>query len=149
MKYRAGLVPLLVVCSLFAAGPVVQKGVIAPHQVDAGHRHVRMLAVVPLIGTGRNGDYIRPSYVPMPPNPGANPDPNGIIGFTAQISDDGKHALVELVARDRSAFKQLMADTRPDVKVFEKGKATRAVIEAEFRRWKSDFNLDQMAVRVP
>src|SRR5262249_2406796 len=105
--------------------------------------------IVPLVGTGKRGDPIRPAFVPAPPAPGAAPDQKGILGFTMQMCDDHKHALVEFVARDRSAFRQIMADTRPDVKVFEKGKARRGDIEAEVRKWKKDFDLDRMQVRVP
>lgn len=105
--------------------------------------------MAPLIGTGQIGDPVRPDYVPAPLAPGVKPNPNGIIGYTVQICDDHKHALVEFVALDRSAFKPLMADTRPDVKVFEKGKAKRADIEAEFKKWKTDFDLDHVHVNVP
>jgi hypothetical protein len=117
--------------------------------VQPGNTHVRVHAVVPLIGSGKPGDPIRPDYVPPPPAPGTRPNPNGIIGYTMQISDDRKHALVEFVARDRSAFKQMMVDTRPDVKVFEKGKVSRAVIEAEFKKWKLDFVLDPIHGSLP
>jgi hypothetical protein len=149
MTYLA-LFPLsLAVCSLFGATPAPPKHAVLTRHVEPGNTHVRVHAVVPLIGTGKRGDPIRPDYIPAPPAPGARPDPNGIIGYTMQISDDHKHALVEFVARDRSVFKLLMADTRPDVKVFEKGKVSRAVIETEFRKWKQDFDLDHAHVSVP
>jgi hypothetical protein len=148
MIYRASMSLLLVSCSLFAAAAPRKPAVIQRH-VDPGNTHVRFLAVVPLIGTGQKGDPIRPAYVPAPPAPGAKLDTNGIIGYTSQMCDDHKHALVEFVARDRSAFKELMTDTRPDVKVFEKGKSKRADIEAEFKKWKKDFDLDNVHVRVP
>jgi hypothetical protein len=149
MIYRFILL-LVPVCSLFGATTTAPKkpGVVQRH-VDPRNGHVRFLAVVPLVGTGAKGDPIRPAYVPGPLAPGAKPDPNGIIGYTSQLCDDHKHALVEFVARDRSAFKPLMADTRPDVKIFEKGKAKRADIEAEFKKWKKDFDLDHVHVSVP
>src|SRR5438874_10934832 len=110
MRYCTGLSALLAVCSLFGAAPVLPKGAIQPNHVAAENRHVRMLAVVPVIGTGSKGDPMRPSYLPAPPAFGAKVDPNGIIGFSVQISDDRKHALVEFVATNRAAFSQLMAD---------------------------------------
>ena len=148
MIYRASMSLLLVSCSLFAATSPRKNPVVQRH-VDPRNTHVRFLAIVPLIGTGTKDDPIRPAFVPAPPVPGAKPDPNGIIGYTSQMCDDHKHALVEFVARDRSAFKLLTADTRPDVKAFEKGKAKRADIEAEFKKWKKDFELDQVHVRIP
>lgn len=122
---------------------------IVQRRADPRVTHVRILAVVPLIGAGTRADPIRPAYAPLPRAAGAKPDPSGIIGFNWFMSDDKKHALVEFVSRDRSAFKQIMADTRPDVKIFERGKAKRADIEAEFQKHKQNFNLDHFMVRVP
>ena len=147
MIYRAAMSLLLVSCSLF--GATAPRHTVLKRQVDPGNTHARVHAVVPLIGTGTRSDPFRPDYVPPPLARGVKPDPHGIIGFAFQLSDDHKHALVEFVAQDRSAFKQMMADTRPDVKVFEKGKVSRAVIEAEFRKWKHDFDPDQLHARVP
>ncbi len=110
------------------------------------------MAVLPLIGTGTRSDPIRPAYVPAPRPRGSKfskPDPTGILGFSFVLSDDKKHALVEFVARDRLAFKDMLADKRPDVKVFEKGKAKRSDIEAEFNKHRKNIDLDRLMVRVP
>src|SRR5437762_13320772 len=146
MSFRTAFSLLLLTYSLSGAGPVERKGTIGPHRVEPGNMYVRFVAVVPLVGTGRPGDPKRPDFLPAPT---AKVDPNGILGFTMQLSDDRKHALVEFVARNRAAFAPLLADRRPDVKVFERGKAGRAVIEAELRKWKTGFNLDAMTVRLP
>jgi hypothetical protein len=145
---RSFLPFFLVTCSLFGADTSAQRGVVQ-HRLDAGQTNFRILAVVPLIGSGTKTDPIRPAYAPAPPAQGAKRDPNGIIGFTFQISDDKKHALVEFVARNRAAFAQLLADTRSDVKVFERGKDKKANIENELRKYKKDLNLDAMIVRLP
>ena len=110
------------------------------------------MAVVPLIGTGTHEDPIRPAYAPGPRPRGSKlskPDSTGILGFNFMMSDDKQHALVEFVARDRSAFKDLLADKRPDVKVYEKGKTKRSDIEAAFKKFKKDIDLDRFMVRVP
>jgi hypothetical protein len=148
MIYRAAVCLVLATCFLFGADPAARRATIGPHHVDPGNAGARILAVVPLVGTGRNGDPIRPAYAPLQPAPGVRPDLSGILGFTLQVTDDRKHALVEFVARDRSAFKQIMADTRSDVKVFEKGKAKPADIEKEFKKYKKDFDINQMVGRV-
>jgi hypothetical protein len=136
------------VCLLSGANAPKHAVISQPH-VDADNLHPRILAVVPLVGTGKKGDPIRPQYVPLPLANGTRLDPNGIIGYTVQVCDDKKHAIVEMVARKRSAFAQIMADTSPDVKVFEKGKAKKADIQAEFAKWKKTFDLDHIKVRVP
>ena len=121
----------------------------AQQRRDTRETHYRILAVVPLVGTGTKTDPIRPAYVPAPPQGNAKLDPNGILAFTFQLTDDGKHALVEFVARNPAAFNQIKADTRADVKVFDKGKTKREDIEKEFKKYKKDFDLDRTMVRLP
>ena len=67
----------------------------------------RVLAIVPLIGAGTLDDPIRPEYAPAPSaiNPTSR---TGILGYIHVLSDDGKSALVEYVARDRSAFNAIL-----------------------------------------
>ena len=122
---------------------------LAQDRVDRRNLHERVWAVVPMIGTGTADDPLRPAYIPAPLPPGTPPSTDGIIGFAMQLTDDRKHAIVQFVARDRAAFKDLFADKSPDVRVFEKGKAKKEDIEKEFRKFKKDFDLDQMGVALP
>jgi hypothetical protein len=117
-------------------------------KVDMRNTHVRLYLVVPMTGSGTPADPRRPLYVPAPA-PGAPPAQDGIIAFAAQVSDDGMYALVELVARDRAAFKAIFEDNRADVKIFEKGKDKKDDIEKEFRKHKKNFDLDTLSVNVP
>ena len=117
-------------------------------KVDMRNTHHRLVAVVPMIGAGTAADPRRPQYAPVPVRD-AKPDANPIIAFAYQLSDDGKYAIVEFVAWDRSAFQAILADNRPDVRVFEKGKAKRADIEAEFRKYKKNIDLNTLGVMVP
>lgn len=110
--------------------------------------HVRLYLVAPIVGSGTPDDPRRPLYVPAPAA-GAPPAQDGIIAFAFQESDDGKSALVQLVARDRAAFQGIFDDNRADVKIFEKGKDKKGDIETEFRKHKKDFNLDTLSVNVP
>jgi hypothetical protein len=64
-------------------------------------------------------------------------------------SDDGKFALVEFVARDRAAFREVTAANRPDVRIFHKGRNSRAEIETEFRRYRRSFSMDQLRTILP
>ncbi len=141
--------------ALFLWAPLV-----AQHRVDPQNRYPRVLAIVPMVGSGTPDDPVRPDYAPLPP-PGTvssatstmtsavTPAPEGIIAFSYQLSDDGKFALVEFVARSRDVFKTLLADTRPGVKAFIKGQATRADIQAAFQALKAGFTLDSLATVVP
>src|SRR5215472_388171 len=80
--------------------------VCAQRRVDPRNTYNRVIAVVPLIGAGTASDPKRPKYAPWP----VSPDPNGILGFVFQPTDDGKSAIVEFVAQNRSAFSLLLAD---------------------------------------
>ena len=108
----------------------------------------RLICVVPMIGTGTPADPKRPLYAPVP---GGKPSREGIIAFSYVLSDDGKSALVEFVARDRAGLAAILRDkgNRSDVKVFEKGTGNRAAIVAEFRNHKKDFDFDHFGVNVP
>ncbi|MGH9722930.1 MAG: hypothetical protein ACRD8O_22190 [Bryobacteraceae bacterium] len=100
---------------------------------------------MPVTGSGTAADPKRPLIAPTrTPSNG-----RGILGFTMRLSDNSQFALCEFVARDRAAFQSILTAARPDVIVFEKGKATRTAIETEFRRFKANFNLDKMGVALP
>src|SRR5713226_5098147 len=79
-------------------------------RVDSRNTYSRLLCVVPMVGKGTWSDPKRPMYAPLP---GAAPSTSrsGILGFVHQLSDDGQVALVEFVAKDRSAFRAILADT--------------------------------------
>src|SRR5262249_17522756 len=138
MVYRIVVCLLSVAFGLSRAAAQAPQAKGMPNRVNPQQAHVRMIAIVPMIGSGTEDDPRRPDFV-SPPQRGSKffkPDPNGILGFNFVMSDDKQHAIVEFVARNRSAFNQLLADKRPDVKVFEKGKAKRSDIEAELKKVK-------------
>ena len=78
------------------------------HRVDPRNTYQRVLCVVPMVGAGTPADPRRPKYAPWPPAPATSR--TAIIGFSHQVSDDGKLALVEFVAQDRQAFAAIFAD---------------------------------------
>src|SRR5262245_37593218 len=86
--------------------------------IDMRNTHERLVAVVPMIGKGTLDDPRRPAYTPGPPQKGQPPTNSGIIAFSYVMADDGVHAIVEFVARDRAAFAPILADRSPDVKSF-------------------------------
>jgi hypothetical protein len=122
----------------------------AQQRVDSRHLYERTMSIVPMTGTGSFADPVRPMYTPLPAALNAaatSRSRTAILGFTYVLSDDGKHALVEFVARDRAAFQQILAD--PTVKSFVKGKDKREDVEAEFKKYKKDFNFTHFGVRMP
>ena len=115
----------------------------AQHAVGPTQGFHRLICLVHLTGSGTVADPRRPEYVP---SPGTALSRSGILAWSSQITDDGKMAIVHLVAADRTPLQGVLADARPEIRVFEVGKATRAEIEKEMRKYKADFNLDTLQV---
>jgi hypothetical protein len=123
-----------------AAAAPTAPGTIATTQqrVDPTMTYHRVMAIVPLVGSGTSIDPSRPMFAPTPQ---ATPSHTGIIAYQHQLSDDGTLSLVEFVAVDRSAFAALFASTNPLVQYFEVGKSTQAQILAAFQQKKASFSL--------
>ena len=122
---------------------VLASVVCAQRRVDPKFRYNRVIAVVPLAGKGTPADPKRPAYAPWPPSK----DPNGIIGFTYLPSDDGRFAIVEFVARNRTAFQKLFDDKT--IVLFEKGRAAKGAIEAALKQHRKDFDLNKFGMVMP
>ncbi len=118
----------------------------AQHRVDPRFLYERVIAIVPVIGSGRSAaDPKRPLFVPA--KPGAA-NPAGILAFNSILSDDGRFAIVEYVVKDRAALPPILTDSRV-IKAFQRGKGRRAELESEARKYRRDFNLDDFAVVLP
>jgi len=105
----------------------------------------RVMVIVPVVGQGTYADPKRPMYAPSPKSISPT-SRTGIIAYTYVLSDDGKFALAEFVARDRTAFNAVLAD--PTVKSFVKGVSSNANAEAEFKNFKKDFDINKFGVSV-
>jgi len=136
------------------AGFLVMTGMVFPqHRVDPKNTYHRVICVVPMVGKGTFDDPRRPLYAPLPPSqapaqarPAAAPR-DAILAYSHQVSDDGNYALVEFVAVDRAAFQAILNDKQ--ITVFEKGKASKAEIEKELRKYKKDFDYEKFGLVLP
>ncbi len=92
----------------------------AQHRVDLGSSHERIVLVVPMLGTGTWADPKRPMFAPVASQIGR--DKSGILAYYHEPSDDGKSAIVVLVAQDRSAFKTILSSAKanPSIQVFDR-----------------------------
>ena len=134
---------------LFALLATVQ----AQPPVDARNTYERILVILPIVGSGSAADPARPSIITPPQNgspavlsiapAGAQ---NAILGYAWTPSDDGKFALTEIVMRDRSAFRAILA--LPGITAFVKGVSKRADIEAAFKKYKKNFDATKFGVYV-
>jgi hypothetical protein len=98
-----------------------------------------------LTGSGKSGDPILPEYVPKASDA---PSRDGIIAWSSQLTDNGQMVIIHLVAANHAVFAAILADTRPEVKVFEIGKTPRATIESALATVKANFNLDSLRLVV-
>ena len=122
----------------------------AQNRVSPEMIYHRVWAVVPLIGKGTPDDPRRPMFVSSPAEQKAKfdkSDRSGIIGYSMQLSDDGKSALVEFVGATPSELQFIVNSKVPGVKAFERGKAKKEDIEAEFKKQKAGFTLNSLAGR--
>ena len=109
-------------------------------RVDARSRYERVLAVVPLVGTGNGADARRPLHAPE------RLSPAGIIAWSCQPADTSALAVCEFVARDRKALLPILNDSRIAGRVFDKTRSAKADIEREIRKHKRDFDLERWQV---
>lgn len=109
---------------------------------DPAARYHRLVCLVHLTGSGKPSDPRVPEYVPAAIDPGRT----GIIAWSMQLADDGQMAIVEYVAVDRKAFTAILADKRPEIRVFEIGKTPAASIEAAMGEFKKGFTLSSLQV---
>jgi hypothetical protein len=122
----------------------------AQPRVSPRNLYERLLVITRYTGDGSAENPRRPMYAPPPPAVGQEPSRSGILAWSCIESDDGEFALCEFVAVDRAAFARILADKDrvSGLKVFEKGKARRADIEAEFRKYKARFDLSRFSLEV-
>jgi hypothetical protein len=130
-----------VICSILASS--FSASLFGQHAVDPAQRYHRLICLVHWAGSGTPGDPNRPEYVPGPADARSR---DGIIAWSVLPTDDGKMAIIHVVAVDRKAFAAIFADTRPEVKVFEIGKDTQQTIEAFLQAYRKNFTLDSLRV---
>ena len=135
MRFAAIVFPVLLVLSSFSA--------LAQHAVDPAQRYHRLICLVHLTGSGKRGDEIRPEFVPKAADALAR---DGIVAWSMQPTDDGRMAIIHVVAVNPHAFDAVLTDKRPEMRVFEIGKDKPEAIEAEMRKYKKDFSLSAFQV---
>lgn len=72
----------------------------------------------------------------------------GILAWSMLPTDDKTMAIIQVVAADRAALAPFLNDKRPEIRIFEIGRDSKEKIEAELRKYKSDFDLTSFQVMV-
>jgi hypothetical protein len=134
MRFPLGRVAALAI--LVCLGGVAQN-----KRVDSRNQHERLIAIVPMIGSGTMEDPKRPMFAPVPGHVAAD-STTDIIAFHFLPGDDGNFAIVEFIARDQAAFQPVLNSTDPRVRVFQRGKVARLALLLALRKIRKDFDLD-------
>ena len=71
-----------------------------------------------------------------------------VLAYSWHVSDDGKSAIVQFVARDQAAFSEILNSKDARVQVFQKGKSKKDDMEAALKKVKKDFDPKQHDVRL-
>ena len=124
-------------------------------KVDPGQSHERLVAIVPLQGAGTMADPKRPMFAP-PGNRGpstavaklAPQSKSEILAYSWHLSDDGKSAIVEFVARNQAAFVEILNSKDARVQIFQRGKQSKDEMEAALKKEKKDFDPKSFGVRM-
>ena len=115
--------------------------------VDPLNTYQRVIAIVPIVGEGTKLSPKKPLLADLP----------GIVAWKAELSDDKRFALIELVAKDRRllevaftlpAFAQARAQT-PQLKIEHKDQGRSGAVLEEFSRMKRGFRPERFGVAVP
>ncbi|MGC4052294.1 MAG: hypothetical protein QM757_23420 [Paludibaculum sp.] len=104
----------------------------------------KVIAVVPLVGKGTPDDPRRPKFVPGP----SEKAQGDALDYQFVVSDDGKWAVaVFSTSRPSAATLKLLDEiesSREDgVVSFDTGKSKKSDLEAEIKKKKADFDLDE------
>ena len=105
-------------------------------KVDPQVTHERIIGIMPIVGTGTIKDPKHPLYS----------DLVGLTGFTAELSDDGRFALVEFVAKDS---KVLTALVNSGQRLERKDSAAKDALLEEFKRYKRNFKPERFGLAIP
>jgi hypothetical protein len=132
---------------LFLVAFVLAVPASAQYKVHPRDRYERVIAVVPLVGSGSYSDPIRPLFAPVPGQPRAA-GAEHILGFSYQLSDNGKSAIVEIVVPDTDSLRPILEDSRL-IRAFVKGKDKRKDVEVELRKLKKDLDLTKFGLALP
>jgi hypothetical protein len=127
---------------LFAVFLALAPTVCAQRRVDPRNTYHRVICVVPIIGYGTPSDPKRPHYAPWPPASGKSQ--MDIVGFSHQLSDNGKIGH----RRVRGAGLRRDCGSLHDhsLEVFEKGVHKNHDIETEMKKLMKDFSLDKFGM---
>ena len=105
-------------------------------KVDPQLTHERIIAIVPMVGLGTVKNPKHPLFS----------DLDGLTGFTAEISDDGRFALVEFVAKESKFLTTIATSGQRQER---KDSPNKDAVLEEFKRYKRNFKPERFDPAIP
>ena len=105
-------------------------------KVDPQLTHERIIAIVPMVGLGTVKNPKHPLFS----------DLDGLTGFTAEISDDGRFALVEFVATESKFLTTIATSGQRQER---KDSPNKDAVLEEFKRYKRNFKPERFGLTIP
>jgi hypothetical protein len=131
---------LIGVCALFGTA----HGETAQDRTKSATAGERIIAVVPLVGSGTPGDPQRPMFAPKPSETvaalaqGKAPQ---FVSYHYVITDDGTAAIVEFVAASRAAFRPLFdASKAGAITAYDPHVISRDALVLQLQQRKASFD---------
>jgi len=118
----------------------------AASQPGGNLKFQRVIATVPLIGSGTADDPYRPKFCPSLAElaaAAANGQPLPRLACSSEVGDDGKTAIVEFTALDGQALRAIRQSKAPGVTVYELNAISPAALETALKAVKASFSLDR------
>lgn len=118
----------------------------AAQQPGGNLKFQRVIATVPLIGSGTTDDPYRPMFcasVAELTAAAASGHPLPRLACSSEVGDDGKTAIVEFSAMDGHALRAIRQSKVPGVTIYELDAITPAALETALKAVKASFSLDR------
>ena len=119
----------------------------APARTNPYEAGEHLIAVVPMVGSGTNDDPKRPMFALASKDIAsamANHQAPEILQSHFIMADDGVHAIVEFVAPNRAALKQILAAASAGtITVYDPLQTSAAALTTALQKIKAGFNFYQ------
>lgn len=112
----------------------------------------RVIAIVPIIGSGTVADPHRPLFFPTPNEFAQPPDPDhrpAIVSYRFELGDDGKTAIAEYTGFDRASLRKALKSDDPNFRILDHDKLSAAEMNAELKKVKKSFDLQKFLYGEP
>ena len=118
----------------------------AASQPGGNLKFQRVIAVVPMIGSGTYDDPKRPMFCPSPREMAAATAGGKrpwLLSYRFELGDDGQTAIVEFTAPDRASLNVVLQSTDARVTIYEPNKISLDNLKQALQKLEATFDLER------